>query len=223
MEKISLLLNALYEKYGNSNCWFQRIRNKYVISPVETEVFESLPKSEPVIIFTQNEKENRNTLNKFEKLFVEQIWNRVYNNESKQTELKIIKKYLEEIRKLQRDKKIDFIDAGRLAEKIKKIIEKTLLKLWNNDFYRILIQDYLSNNGIRFQYFDENHTLTDEEFESLDGKVIEAYIENTIDKSMQYKVIETIQPIMKIYYMDDDDEKEYAEIAGVCRFYRYVE
>ena len=39
------------------------------------------------------------------------------------------------------------------------------------------------------------------------------------DITKKYKVIEMVQPIIKIYFEDEDGDKSYKFVPGICKFY----
>lgn len=131
---------------------------------------------------------------------------------------KLIEQYEEKMNKLQ--KKEIWNKPEKLAGNIIKIITQTVIKSWARKDTQNILRSYFKINGFGVVDFKKNHKITDDDLNYLNETLFSVDKEETDDESKDYKVIEMIQPIIKIAY-DDDGEKEYKYLPGRCRFYLY--
>lgn len=134
-------------------------------------------------------------------------------------ERKIVKKYIDELEKIKNNKQE--IDNGeKLADKYKRVLEKTLLKLWENKKFNNILRKYVNANMIRTVEYKAGHKLNDEDLEYLDDQLMGINCISTPNPDDKGKVKEMVRPIIKIYYKDEDEEMDYTCILGSCKYYR---
>lgn len=138
---------------------------------------------------------------------------------NKQAYLRCADQFLEKINKLSQ--KEAFADAGKLAGSLGRILENTLLKIWEYQNSSSLIQKYMQQWGIQSKSFEAGYYLTDDDWEYLNDLSVEFGLEKTEDPSRNYEVIQMQRPVFFIAYLSDE-ELEYEYIPGQCRYYRYL-
>lgn len=145
----------------------------------------------------------------------------IFDRKKNEVASKLVKKYIKELEKMEDDEEI--YESEKLADKYTKILKKTLMKLWGNKQFREIIKQYFEDNVICLEEYEIGHRLKDDEFELLDEQLTAAMYVKTYNPADKYKVIEMVQPIIKIYYEEEDGEVDYKYVAGSCRFYQYIE
>lgn len=130
---------------------------------------------------------------------------------------KLIGNYEKELKKLSESK--DIADGEKTADKFRKILKKTLMKLWGGRQYPPFIRKYFQQNNIQMEEYVPGHKISDDEFELLDEKLAGALSVKSKKASDKYKVIKMIQPIVKINYIDEDDDGGCKLLPGSCEFY----
>lgn len=133
---------------------------------------------------------------------------------------KLVKNYIKELKKLRDDSMLD--ESEKIANSYIRILKKTLNKLWGNKQFSKTIEKYLKENSICLEEYEEGHRLTDDDLEFLDEELVGIFAVKTNNPNDKYKVIEMIQPIIKIYYEDEDEEDNlgYKYLSGNCKFYK---
>lgn len=167
-------------------------------------------------VLFKNEKEyNLTKLQNLSKSF-QQIKNRL-SIDCDSTVIKLANFYDSEVKHLAEEKEIT--DGDKLARKFVKILKSRLMKLWGFNKLQELIKGYLEENGIELQYFRPREKMTDDELVYLDERLLDGRSVKTEDVTRKYEVIEMIQPIVHIYYEDEDGEIDDNFIPGICKFY----
>ena len=145
----------------------------------------------------------------------------IFDRQKDKVASKLVKKYIKELEKMEDDKEI--YESEKLADKYTKTLKKTLMKLWGNKQFREIIKQYFEDNVICLEKYEIGHRLKDDEFEFLDEQLTAAMSVKTYNPADHDKVIEMVQPIIKIYYEEEEGENDYKYVAGSCRFYQYIE
>ena len=142
---------------------------------------------------------------------------RIFDIEKNEAANKLVKKYIMELKKMEDASGLD--EGEKLAEKYTKILKKTLMKLWGNKRFLTVIRQHLDENAIHVEEYEIGHRLADEEFELLDEQLTGVMAVKTYNSLDKYKIIDMIQPIIKVYYENEDAQIDYAYIPGCCKFY----
>lgn len=240
MERLKLLLDRLKEEYGSpksiEDLLFERYGNdleneeKNDAQEIGIEnVVESTPNEADLegkndeektryVLFRYDAEYNMGNLQKllssFEKI-VERPY--AYMSDDDSTENKLIHKYKKNLEKLIGHK--DIANGEKIADKFVELLKKTLFKLWDCRGYMDVLQEYLRNNEIELETYTTGHKMTDDELAMLNFELINGFKVKAENDSRKYEVIQMIQPVVHVYFMDDEEEIESKDIPGICRFY----
>ena len=222
MENIKNLLLVLEMRYGDSIPLLQILAHKYSIDNVEFESDEEVNNgdddkcTESFIILSNNIQENKKFLDQFigntDKMIEK------YNfYDGNDVDVKVFKEYLKQLKKIE-EKKLG--DGEKFANSLCKCIKKTILKLLHIKKYGSVILEYLQESGFYLESFSRGHKLTDDDLCQLDENLLQAYKVKTENAEKDYQVIEMVQPIISIHYLDEDDEKAaLCHIPGICKYF----
>lgn len=240
MERLKLLLDRLKEKYGSpksiEDLLFERYGNDLeneekndvkdndiedvVVSTPNETAFEEKNYEEKTryVLFRYDAEYNMGNLQKLLSSF-ENIVERpyAYMSDDDSTENKLIHKYKKNLEKLIGHK--DIANGEKMADKFVELLKKTLIKLWDCRGYRDVLQGYLRNNEMELEAYTSGHKMTDDELAMLNFELINGYKVKAENDFQKYEVIQMIQPVIHIYFMDDEEEIESKDIPGICRFY----
>ena len=167
------------------------------------------------LMFTCDEEKNLNIIVKLIKS-AEAYDEAMDKDEDSSVALKIFNNYKKCLLKIIEDNSLN--EGEKVAENYVKIIKRTILKLFGNSKYSF-IKECMLNDNIHFEEFEIGHRLSDEDFELLDENLSGIYSVKNEDESEKYKVFEMVQPIIKIYFEDEDGDKAYKFVPGICKFF----
>lgn len=174
-------------------------------------------KEEGYLIFACDAEHNRDCIHQLLDSF-DEIRRDAFASGRDEAEIKLLNKYSEKLEKLLESECLS--DGEKTAKELKKILESTLTKLGKQKYFANSLIKYLKKNKIWLEEYAPGQQLSDEEIENLDIRLAKAFIVETDKKEDSYKVIEMIQPTVKIFYMDDDELDCFC-IEGCCRYYQY--
>lgn len=222
MERIADLLLDLENKYTNSVPLVQILENKYSfrINGGEKEKNqEKIPLKEPDkshFVLSNDAEENGQFINRLI-AGADGLAERLNIPEEDALSVKIIEDYKKQLGKIA-DKKLE--SGEKLAGSVCKCIKKTIMKLLDMKDYGKEIMKYLRANGFKLDSFERGHKLSDDDLCFLDEYLLQAYKVRTDNPDDNYRVIDMIQPIIRIFYMDEDDEETYSHfLPGICRYF----
>lgn len=218
MKKIKDLLAALENKYSNTVSLVQILELKYsfVIKEDENEEYLSEEPDESNFVLSNDTEENGQFINQLI-ASVESLTEQLDISEEDTIPARIFEDYKTQLRKMT-DKKLE--SGEKLAGNICKCIKKTILKLLNIKDYGKEILKYLEANGFRLDSFERGHKLSDDDLCFLDENLLQAYKKKTENPDDNYRVIDMIQPIIRIFYIDDNDEETYSYfLPGICKYF----
>lgn len=231
MEKITKLISKFKEKYDEPLQLIALLNKKYGYIELESneeKESEVLNESEEgkeqkveLALFSYDYEYNKRTMERLVDTFgeVKAYSEDTYINKNNSVvEKKLLIKYEQELVKILDNDK--YSDSEKLAEKYLRILKNTLLKLWTIKDYGTIVSNYFEKNGIRMESYSKGHKMSDDELCLLDSQLINVYKEKTDDATKNYEVIEMVQPIIHIsYYANEEEQIEYKDICGSCRFY----
>lgn len=218
MGNIKDLLASLENKYTKPVSMVQILEYKYSFVTEENEI-EEYQFDEPEImefVLSNDAEENKLFLKRM-MLGVDSLSEQLHISKEDSIFVKIIEDYKKQLGKIS-DKKLE--SGDKLADSICKCIKKTILKLIDIEDFGIAILKYLQRNGFRLDSFEGGHKLSDDDLCFLDENLLQAYKEKTDNPSDNYRVVEMIQPIIRIFYIDEDDDETYSHfIPGICKYF----
>lgn len=222
MENIKNLLLVLEKKYGDSIPLLQLLAHKYTVYGGVTELLDEGDNEDTnnnkkhLVTLSNNVQENKKFLNQLIDKTNKLIEDCHFDDEN-DVHAKVFAEYMKQLNKIPEKK---FENGEKLADSLCKCIKKTILKLFHIDNYGKLISDYLKVSGFHLKFFDKEHRLSDDDLCQLDENLLQAYKEKTEDVEKNYQVIEMVQPIISMYYFDEDDkERAFCFIPGICRYF----
>ncbi len=171
---------------------------------------------ETIFTLSNNAKENRQFICKLIK-GIDNLIHKVDLSEEEDIPAKIFTDYKSQLSKISVKK----LESGeKLADSLCKCIKKTIIKLLDVKKFGTVILDYLRSNGFKVDSFENGHKLSDDDLCLLDENLLQAYKEKTDDLDKNYQVIDMIQPVIRIFYIDEDDEETYSQVLpGICRYF----
>lgn len=218
MEKEKNLLLVLESKYGDSIPLLQILEDKYSFDETESEQAHSAleMQNEPQIILSNDICENEKFVNKL----IDSADNLIKQLDLPKNDdihAKLLAEYVKQLKKIPEKK---LTNGEKLAASLCKCIKKTILKLFHIKNYGTEIIKYLQSNGFKLDSFESGHRLSDDDLCLLDENLLQAYKEITLDPDKNYKVIDMVQPIIRVFYLDEDDEEIYSHfLPGICKYY----
>lgn len=222
------IVNYLEEKYHKRVTFIEYLVNKYGSLNDKKQNVDTLPLVEKKVVennfsatfeeylcFTCDEEKNLNIIVKLIKS-AEAYGVVMPETEDSIVALKIFNNYKKCLLKIIEDNSLN--EGEKVAADYVKVIKKTILKLLGNSKYAF-IKETMLNDMIHFEEFEIGHRLSDEDFELLDENLSGIYSVKNEDETEKYKVFEMVQPIIKIYFEDEDGDKSYKFVPGICKFY----
>ena len=218
MEKIKELLVDLENKYTNAVSLVRILEIKYSFVIEENEKREYLTKEPEKFQFVlSNDAEENELFIKRLMSSVDSLSEQLHVSEEDVIPVKIIEDYKKQLGRIM-DKKLE--SGEKLADNVCKCIKKTILKLIDIKDYGKAIMKYLQTNGFRLDSFEKGHKLSDDDLCFLDENLLQAYKEKTENSDENYRVIDMVQPIIRIFYIDEDDDETYSHfIPGICKYF----
>lgn len=218
MEKMKNLLATLENKYANSVSLVQILETKYSFASKEDEIEEYLQErpDESYIVLSNDIEKNGKFITQLI-VSVDNLTEQLNISDEDAIPVKIFEDYKTQLRKMA-DKKLE--SGEKLAYSVCKCIKKTILKLLHIKDYGKEIMKYLETNGFRLDSFERGYKLSDDDLCFLDENLLQAYKEKTENIDENYRVIDMIQPIIRISYIDEDDEETYSHfLPGICKYF----
>ncbi len=204
--KINDLLSKLKNKYGAVVPLLQLLEKKY----------SAKESTETRLVLSNNIHENEKIINRL----IDKADTLRNQLKLSDPQTKLFDRYVEKLKKIP-DKKL--MNGEELAKHLCNCVKSTILKLFAVENCRTLILNYLQENGFELNSYECGHRLSDDDLCLLDENLLSLYKEITHEPEENYQVIEMLQPVIKIFYLDEDDEKNYFQfIPGTCRYYVYV-
>lgn len=131
--------------------------------------------------------------------------------------IKVMEEYKSQLSKLAEKR---LASSDKVAEGICKCLKRTLMKLYNVKDYGRKILSYLEKNGFELFSFEQGHKLTNDDLCWLDENLLSAYKEHTDVVEDNYRVINMVQPIIKLPYIEEDeDEAGFHFLPGICKYF----
>lgn len=242
MDKLSELIEYLENRYGQPLSFMSYLANTYdeikrldntpsTYEVNETDLYDVEEKKNfevnqeetrveaerNYLTFRCDENVNLEIIKKLLKS-IKKYEEKFFDMQKDSAENKTLKKYIDGLKKLKDEKFLD--KSEELVTKYKKILKNNLMKLWGNKHFSNIIRQYLGENDIHIEEYEIGHKLINDDFELLDGNIMGCMSVQTDNPMDKYKVIEMTQPIIKIYYEDEDDELNYEYIPGYCKYYK---
>ena len=223
------IVNYLEEKYHKRVSFVEYLVNKYGSLNDKKQNVDTLPLVEKKVVennfsttfekeylcFTCDEEKNLNIIVKLIKS-AETYDVVMPDTEDSIVALKIFNNYKKCLLKIIEDNSLN--EGEKVAADYVKVIKKTILKLLGNSKYAF-IKESMLNDRIHLEEFEIGHRLSDEDFILLDENLSGIGSVKNDDVTKKYKVIEMVQPIIKIYFEDEDGDKSYKFVPGICKFY----
>lgn len=215
MGDIKSLLLSLENKYTPISL-VQILEKKYTFIINEEEKCEPELLKETKFVLSNNIESNE----KFIKKLIEgadELIKKVNLSEEDIIPAKIFDNYKNQLNKILGKK----IESGeKLADSLCGCIKRTILKLLNLKKFGTEILNYLKTNGFEVDLFEKGHKLSDDDLCFLDENLLQAYKEITENSDDNYRVIDMVQPIIKLFYIDEDDDEIYSSfLPGICKYF----